>query len=127
MVDILNSLLKQIFFKYISLKEAKTKSSEITDLLFKNSDHFFGRLKSCLLLQSKYKESFRNLRDALGGNQALSGFQSSSSSVLNSELSINLKDFQFSTSVNSKQGIAYNLNRHQESMKIGGIDQIIFL
>jgi hypothetical protein len=45
-----------------------------------NNDSFINRLKSCLIVQAKYKEAFRALRDSLGGNQALNGFQVNSTS-----------------------------------------------
>lgn len=47
--------------------------------LASNSDKFYQRLKTCLMVQAKYKEAFRNLRDALGGTQALQSFPSISS------------------------------------------------
>jgi hypothetical protein len=53
-------------------------------MIFKNNanngDTFINRLKSCLVVHAKYKEAFRALRDSLGGNQALNGFQVGSSS-----------------------------------------------
>ena len=41
-----------------------------------NDSSLFIRLRTCLAVQAKFKELFRNLRDSLGGNQALSGFPS---------------------------------------------------
>lgn len=61
----------------------ETKEPEIT---LQTTEGLFSRLKTCLLVQSKYKEYFKNLRDGLGGNQALSSFPSASS-VYNSEQS----------------------------------------
>lgn len=59
----------------------KTKSIDLNELLNKTGESLFIRLKSCLIVQSKYKEAFRNLRDSLGGSQTLSSFPSISSSV----------------------------------------------
>ena len=98
----------------------KIKSNDQSDSILKINDSYFGRLKICLLLQSKYKEAFRNLRDALGGNQALSGFPSISSSLPNSELNISSKDLQTSTTLSSKKTMLHNLNRRHESMKTSG-------
>lgn len=49
-----------------------------------NGESTFQRLKNCLLLQASYKETFRNLRDALGGAQMLTttAFSAASSSTL---------------------------------------------
>ena len=43
------------------------------------SEGLFTRLKTCLMVQAKYKDVFRILRDGLGGSQALSSFPSVSS------------------------------------------------
>lgn len=45
------------------------------------TDTFYQRLKNCLMVQIKYKEAFRNLRDALGGSQALQSFPQINASV----------------------------------------------
>ena len=42
---------------------------------------FYQRLRNCLTVQAKYKEAFRNLRDALGGSQALQSFPQINASV----------------------------------------------
>jgi hypothetical protein len=55
-----------------------TNQNDITEIIIKNNqmnDTFLNRLKACLIVQAKYKEAVRNLRDSLGGNQALNGFQ----------------------------------------------------
>ena len=46
------------------------------------NENTFQRLKNCLLLQASYKETFRLLRDALGGSQMLTStaFSATSSS-----------------------------------------------
>lgn len=46
----------------------------------------------CLYVQSKYKEAFRNLRDGLGGTQALSSFPSVSSLHTSDQSSFKEKD-----------------------------------
>lgn len=83
------------------------------------NETLFGRLKSCILLQVKYKEAFRNLRDALGGNQALSNFPSVSS-ALNPDLNNNMssQDTQSTSTINYSKKIG---NRRNESMRINGI------
>ena len=49
-----------------------------------NAESTFQRLKNCLLLQAAYKETFRFLRDALGGAQMLTStaFSAASSSSM---------------------------------------------
>lgn len=60
--------------------------------LIGSEDSLFNRLRACLIAQAKYKEAFRNLRDALGGSQVLSSFPSMNSFHNTSDLSANLKD-----------------------------------
>lgn len=91
-------------------KMNKSKTAEPNETLAKMADTFFGRLKACLLLQTKYKEVFRNLRDALGGSHALASFPSMSSS---SELNTSLKEAQVST----RKPVTH---RRNESMKPNG-------
>lgn len=56
-------------------------------------DSLFIRLRSCILTQVKYKEAFRNLREALGGSQVLSSFPSMNSfNNTNIDLNQSLKD-----------------------------------
>ena len=58
-------------------------------------DSLFTRLRSCILTQVKYKEAFRNLREALGGSQVLSSFPSMNSfnnTNTNIDLNQSLKD-----------------------------------
>ncbi|CAF0936921.1 unnamed protein product [Rotaria sordida] len=54
----------------------------------------FQRLKNCLLLQASYKETFRTLRDALGGSQMLTttAFSATSSSSLSGTTSAQPQD-----------------------------------
>lgn len=84
-----------------------SKSAKLTDSIESTAsslanDTLFNRLKSCLIVQMKYKEAFRTLRDALGGNQTLSSFPSVSSFQVNSDnTSNNLKD-SINTSSNKK-------------------------
>ena len=52
----------------------------------------YARLKNCLYVQAKYKEAFRNLRDGLGGTQALSSFPSVSSLHTSDQSSLKDKD-----------------------------------
>jgi hypothetical protein len=52
----------------------------------------YARLKNCLYVQAKYKEAFRNLRDGLGGTQALASFPSVSSLHTSDQSSLKDKD-----------------------------------
>ena len=70
-----------------------------------NAESFLYRLKMCLLVQTKYKEAFRNLRDALGGTHALSSFPSVSS--------VNNFDPQSASNAGKKSSIAMSLHRNQ--------------
>jgi hypothetical protein len=65
-----------LLLNYYNFFKIKLKNeAELTN----GPDSFLNRLKICLMVQVKYKEAFRNLRDALGGTQALSSFPSISS------------------------------------------------
>jgi hypothetical protein len=91
-----------------------SKSAKLTDSFESTAsslanDTLFNRLKSCLIVQMKYKDAFRALRDALGGNQALSSFPSVSSFQVNSDNTSNLKD-SLNTSLN-KKSINSNLSQ----------------
>ena len=101
------------------LKLSKSKPADLNESMSRINETLFGRLKSCILLQVKYKEAFRNLRDALGGNQALSNFPSVSS-ALNPDLNNNMssQDTQSSSTINYSKKIG---NRRNESMRINGI------
>jgi hypothetical protein len=118
---------------------------DLNEMVLKNSESFFCRLKSCLIVQAKYKESFRNLRDSLGGNQALSSFPSISSSVQNnpaeaagaaaaasSSVAVNRELQQVGSNLSKKQPAATNLSRRNpsESMRSQGIlmseEEVIF-
>lgn len=114
--SILNSFL---------LKLSKSKPADLNESMSRINETLFGRLKSCILLQVKYKEVFRNLRDALGGNQALSNFPSVSS-ALNPDLNNNMssQDTQSSSTINYSKKIG---NRRNESMRINGILIVSFL
>lgn len=90
------------------------KQVDIVESIMANSESFYQRLKTCLLVQTKYKEAFRNLRDNLGGVQALSSFPSissvqenQSSSRLNKTSSIqgNRRSFVGSSNENKSHGI----------------------
>lgn len=71
----------------------KSRQSENHELnLIGLEDSLFNRLRSCLLTQTKYKEAFRNLREALGGSQVLSSFPSMNSFHNNSDLNASQKD-----------------------------------
>jgi hypothetical protein len=50
---------------------------------------FYSRLKTCLYVQQKYKDAFRNLRDSLGGSLSLSSFPSVSSLITPDQQSSN--------------------------------------
>jgi hypothetical protein len=82
-------------------------------------------MRSCIYVQVKYKEIFRQLRDSLGGNQALSSFPSVSSVLMSSE--------HQSTSSQKDQPMnkkSQTSNRKNESSKNHGIlmseEDIIF-
>ena len=74
----------------------------------------FVRLKNCLLVQAKFKEAFRHLRDGLGGTQALSSFPSVSSLQASDQSSIK------ETTTNSKSKVS-TLRRTQNESKNHGI------
>ena len=91
-----------------------------------NAENLFNRLRLCIVVQVKYKETFRQLRDSLGGNQALSSFPSVSSVLMSSDhqSTSSQKDQSVKKSVNSNRKTA------AESSKSHGIlmseEDIIF-
>ena len=99
----------------------KPNENELNQL---QPDNFLNRLRSCLIVQAKYKEAFRNLRDALGGSQALSSFPSVSS-VQASEHSLSQTDLKKKHSISLRR-----IGAESSSSKSHGIlmseEEIIF-
>lgn len=92
------------------MSKSRSNLLDLNESILRNSESLFSRFKSCLIVQAKYKEAFRNLRDALGGNQALSSFPSVSSvhisdnSISAREQSVMLKKNNSSMNMNRKGG-----------------------
>jgi hypothetical protein len=104
-----NSSVNMFEFNEDIFNAPNTKNKNNSSLLNESriqpfNETFIGRLRICLFIQAKYKEIFRQLRDSLGGIQALSRYPSMSS-VPTSD-SLLSKDVQNTIAINSKKTVS---------------------